>query len=208
MPRIVMSDPYDSTIEIWGNPQLDTSPILNECKKRACPDKMLEAIQQPFTCDYEMPIPEGCRNVIGNFDLAHYDKSFDQVETIVGTITLKSSNVTSFPKMKKLKAIRQKEKGPIIVIEDNPNLRDVKSLYSLNLYTKNDDGAVRVEKNSKLCVSFAEMDEMFVLQYLGTVDRCSKFVSPFLEKSCLFVLEISAQLQSKKVKNWDQRRFF
>ncbi|KAK6023474.1 receptor L domain protein, partial [Ostertagia ostertagi] len=123
-------------------------------------------------CEYEVPIPEGCRNVIGHFDLAHYDKSFDQVESIIGSVTLKSSNATSFPKMKKLHAIRQKDKGPIIVIEDNPRLREVTALYPLNLYTKNDDGAVRVEKNPQLCVSFAEMDQMFVLQYLGTVDRC------------------------------------
>ncbi|KAK5973376.1 Receptor L domain protein [Trichostrongylus colubriformis] len=174
MPALIMANPYESFVTIWNNPQLDTSPILNECKRRKCPESMLEAIQQPFTCEFELPIPEGCRNVIGDFDMTRYDKSFNQVESIIGTITLKSSNLSAFPKMEKLRTVRQNKTGPLIIVENNPNLRDVKALYPLTLYTKNNGDAVVVKENPKLCITFAEMDHMFVLEYLGNVDRCSK----------------------------------
>ncbi|XGW26753.1 hypothetical protein V3C99_007387 [Haemonchus contortus] len=172
MPRLLIRDPFSSEIVIWDNPQLDTSPVLNECKRKKCPDHLMDHIQMPFTCNYQLPIPEGCRNVYGDFDLTNFHESFDQVESIIGTMTLNSSNLTSFPKLKNLRAIRQRNDGPVIIIENNPELRDVKALYSLDLYTKNADDAVHVANNTNLCINFADLDQKFPLHYLGYVDRC------------------------------------
>ncbi|VDO34049.1 unnamed protein product [Haemonchus placei] len=172
MPRLEIQDPFSSEIVIWDNPQLDTSPVLNECKIKKCPDRLMEHIQMPFTCSYQLPIPEGCLNVYGDFDLTNFHESFDQVESIIGTMTLSSSNLTSFPKLKNLRAIRQRNDGPVIIIENNPELRDVKALYSLDVYTRNADNAVHVANNTNLCINFTDLDQKFPLHYLGYVDRC------------------------------------
>lgn len=98
------------------------------------------------------------------------------MEVVYGTLTLRGSNATSFPKMLRLRQIAQKPGTPVLVIENNPMLTDLTPLFGVNIKADDMKNAIKISGNRKLCISKKQANEPFVIKYLTKVDFCSTFL--------------------------------
>ncbi|RCN43374.1 hypothetical protein ANCCAN_10638 [Ancylostoma caninum] len=81
--------------------------------------------------------------------------------------------MSSFPKLKNLRLIKQRPREPVLVIEDNPKLYDLEALYDMNFSVHDFKRAVRISNNPNLCIAEDYRDEPFTKKYLSSVRTCS-----------------------------------
>ncbi|KAK6057124.1 hypothetical protein COOONC_05360 [Cooperia oncophora] len=175
LPLFAMTDGRFVDITIRGNPRMNTNQLREECLKKNCQPNTMNNIQESFTCPLEKPARKVCKVVSSNIDLTKYESAYDQIEVVVGTLSLKESNVSSFPKMKHLVLLKQPEKGPVLVIEDNPKLNSLSALYKLEIQLRDGekaDDAISIGNNPKLCIDEISAVEPFVIKYLSRVPIC------------------------------------
>ncbi|KHJ82091.1 receptor L domain protein, partial [Oesophagostomum dentatum] len=116
-----------------------------------CSNATINKIQKPYTCTFSLPLSPGCRFIFGDVDLQGYDESLDQIEVIYGTLILDGTNMTSFPKLPNLRRLVQNPGKPLLVVENNQQLTDMKALYNTTLDIDDIKNAVRISGNPKLC---------------------------------------------------------
>ncbi|KAK6752133.1 hypothetical protein RB195_003510 [Necator americanus] len=173
LPNFTIVDGRRVKLFILNNHRLDTSQLLEECKKKRCDPGTFRTIQMPFTCSYRQPLPYDCRFIFDNIDLKETDnRSLDQIEVVYGTLTLRGSNLTSFPRLKNLRQLGQNSGMPMLVIENNPKLTDLTALFELNMKVDDMRTAIAISGNPKLCIGKKQAKEPFVIKYLTTVDSC------------------------------------
>ncbi|EYC42349.1 hypothetical protein Y032_0534g3062 [Ancylostoma ceylanicum] len=124
-------------------------------------------------CRFSRPLRQECRRISDTIDLKENDVDADQVEILYGTLMLKNSKMTSFPKVKNLRLVEQRPKEPVLVIEDNPKLHDLEALYNMTFSVHDFKTAVKITNNPNLCIAKDYKDEPFRKTYLGSVRTCS-----------------------------------
>ncbi|CAJ0607527.1 unnamed protein product [Cylicocyclus nassatus] len=174
LPEFNIVDGRKINIKVLNNPKLDTTQLLEQCKKKRCPTNTIANIQKPYTCTFHRPLPEGCRFVFDSVDLRTYDSSFDQIEVVYGALSLRDSNEKEFPLLPNLRQLSQKPGMPVLVIENNKNLTDLKALYTININVDDMNNAMRIKDNPKLCIEHHDANEPFVVKFLTKIDSCSK----------------------------------
>ncbi|EYC33694.1 hypothetical protein Y032_0002g934 [Ancylostoma ceylanicum] len=172
LPNLTIVDGKRVKLFILNNKKLDTSQLLEECKRKKCPTDIYRTIQMPFTCAFHRPVEPGCRFIFDNVDLRDYDKSLDQVEVVYGTLILRGSDVATFPKMPKLRQIEQKPGTPVLIIENNKKLSDLTSLFGVNIKVSDMKNAVKFSGNPKLCVAKKQRNEPFVIKFMTKIGFC------------------------------------
>ncbi|ETN82490.1 receptor L domain protein [Necator americanus] len=205
LPNFTIVDGRRVKLFILNNHRLDTSQLLEECKKKRCDPGTFRTIQMPFSksiclryrqirrfeidtivaaCSYRQPLPYDCRFIFDNIDLKETDnRSLDQIEVVYGTLTLRGSNLTSFPRLKNLRQLGQNSGMPMLVIENNPKLTDLTALFELNMKVDDMRTAIAISGNPKLCIGKKQAKEPFVIKYLTTVDSCSTFLVIYFTES-------------------------
>ncbi|KAK6014853.1 hypothetical protein OSTOST_19754 [Ostertagia ostertagi] len=181
LPIFTIEDASGLELNIRGNPRMNTNQLREECQKKGCSKNALANIQESFTCPLERPIRRVCKVVSSNIDLTEYESALDQIEVVVGALSLVGSNVTSFPKMKNLLLLKQPQRGPVLVIEDNPNLNSLNALYKLEIQLRkgeSPDDAINIGNNPKLCVDEDASTVPFVIKYLSKVPICELHHQP------------------------------
>ncbi|XGW29101.1 hypothetical protein V3C99_008698 [Haemonchus contortus] len=112
------------------------------------------------SCPLEEPSNRVCKIVSDDIDLTEYDdrlSMLDQVEVLMGTLSLKGRNATGFPKLKNLVLLKEPKKRPVLVIEKNSKLSSLEALYNLEIQLRKDKNASTVP---------------FVIKYLSRVPIC------------------------------------
>ncbi|EYC33689.1 hypothetical protein Y032_0002g931 [Ancylostoma ceylanicum] len=181
LPDFIIADGKDVNLVILGNPKVDTTQLLNECKAKGCTDQTLSTIQVPYSCKATSPLPKECHVLFGTVPLNRYDKSWDNVEIVHGTLSLQNSGLDSFPKMEKLVKVEQVANTPVLVVENNANLRDVDALFKINFNVKKKENAVRVNANPKLCIEKNNAVLPFAAEFLNDVKQCDRPASANIE---------------------------
>ncbi|EYC37345.1 hypothetical protein Y032_0801g2421 [Ancylostoma ceylanicum] len=181
LPEFIIADGKDVNLVILGNPKVDTTQLLNECKAKGCTDQTLSTIQVPYSCKATSPLPKECHVLFGTVPLNRYDKSWDNVEIVHGTLSLQNSGLDSFPKMEKLVKVEQVANTPVLVVENNANLRDVDALFKINFNVKKKENAVRVNANPKLCIEKNNAVLPFAAEFLNDVKQCDRPASANVE---------------------------
>ncbi|KAL6737691.1 hypothetical protein Aduo_011314 [Ancylostoma duodenale] len=177
LPDFVIADGNDINLIILGNPKLDTTQLLNECKAKGCKDQTLRTIQVPYSCRAITPLPKLCHVLFGTVPLDKYDKSWDVVEVVHGTLSLQNSELTSFPKMEKLVEVEQVANMPVLIIENNANLQDVEALFKIDFDVKTKENAVKIKANPKLCLDENDTVHPFATEFLSNVKQCDRTAS-------------------------------
>ncbi|KAK6751040.1 hypothetical protein RB195_002796 [Necator americanus] len=199
LPDFDIEDGKRIKLKIIGNPQLNTTQLLQECRMKRCRARTVNSIQMPFTCAFEQPLPKRCKNISGTVYLKGGDESVQQIEIIYGTLALVNSNMTSFPKLEKLRLIQQRIARPVLVIENNSNLHELDELFGLNFSILHPKKAVRIENNRNLCIGRNYSHELFAIQYLHSVRTCGSTVLPNLLlsfKPWIILLFLSVKFQN------------
>ncbi|KAK5971327.1 hypothetical protein GCK32_000714 [Trichostrongylus colubriformis] len=191
LPKFIIEDGSSVELKIRGNPRMNTNQLRDECYKKKCSPNAIANIQESFTCPLEKPIRKVCKVISDNIDLTEYESALDKVEVVVGTLKLKGSNVTSFPKMKSLILLKQAKKSPVLIIEDNPNLNSLKALYTLEIQLnkgESADNAINIGNNPKLCIDEDASTVPFVIKYLSRVPICEPKEINEANKSSLAII--------------------
>ncbi|XGW29102.1 hypothetical protein V3C99_008698 [Haemonchus contortus] len=108
------------------------------------------------SCPLEEPSNRVCKIVSDDIDLTEYDdrlSMLDQVEVLMGTLSLKGRNATGFPKLKNLVLLKEPKKRPVLVIEKNSKLSSLEALYNLEIQLRKGerpDNAINIGNNPKL----------------------------------------------------------
>ncbi|RCN43371.1 hypothetical protein ANCCAN_10635, partial [Ancylostoma caninum] len=177
LPDFIIADGNDVNLTILGNPKLDTTQLLSECKAKGCKDQTLSKIQVPYSCRAISPLPKACHVLFGTVPLNKYDKSWDIVEVVHGTLSLKNSDFASFPKMEKLVEVEQVANMPVLVIEDNANLQDMEAVFKIDFDVKKKENAVEVNANPQLCIGENDAMHPFAVEFLKNVKLCDRTAS-------------------------------
>nr|CDJ90650.1 EGF receptor domain containing protein [Haemonchus contortus] len=178
LPIFTFDDGSSLEFNIRGNPRINTNQLIDECHKKHCTPSALANIQEPFTCPLEEPLYRVCKVISDDIDLTEFDgrlSMLDQLEVLVGTLSLKGSNATSFPKLKNLVLLKQPKKGPVLIIEDNPKLSSLEALYNLEIRLRKGerpDNAISIGNNPNLCIDEDASTVPFVIKYLSRVPIC------------------------------------
>ncbi|KAL6737688.1 hypothetical protein Aduo_011312 [Ancylostoma duodenale] len=129
-------------------------------------------------CLFSHPLRKECRRVTDKVDLKENDVDVNKVEILYGTLMLRNSSMTSFPKLENLRLIEQRPREPVLIIENNPRLHDLEALYYLNFSVHDSKRAVKIANNPSLCIPKDYRDDPFTKRYLGSINTCG-FGQPF-----------------------------
>ncbi|WKY08624.1 hypothetical protein Q1695_007840 [Nippostrongylus brasiliensis] len=170
IPRVKFVKSFNTTVD--GSPNLDTTQLINECDRRRCSREAKSRIQKPFSCDYRNPLPARCRNVVGSINVQLTDPAFQQIESLKGTLILQGSNLTKFPQMRNLKYLDQKGTKPVLIIQNNAQLRDLRALFKVEINADRD--AVVFKNNPRICLTDEQIEnELFILKFIASrASRC------------------------------------
>ncbi|CAJ0604358.1 unnamed protein product [Cylicocyclus nassatus] len=163
-------------LDVRNNPLLDTTQLLEECKRKRCPPRIINSVQMPYSCTYTASptLPSACTNVSDDIDIKEEDLD-TTVEVLYGTLMLRSSNWTSFPKLKNLRRIVQRPGKAALVIEDNQILRDLDAVFDIDFSIRDFKTAVKIENNPELCLRRNYSNNPFAQKFLSGLHPCSKF---------------------------------